>query len=183
VTRHAALLLVDVQQGLVEANYGPRNNPGAERNIASLLSAWRGAGRPVIHVQHMSVEPGSFLRPELPGNALKPEALPQAGEPLFQKKVNSAFIGTGLEAHLRAEGIGAIVLAGLTTDHCVASTARMASDLGFQVTVVDDATATFDRPMPDGTMIPAAEIHRVTLATLHGEFATIKGTAELLSER
>lgn len=175
-----ALLIVDVQQGLVEANYGPRNNPDAERNIAALLAAWRAAGRPVLHVQHMSVEPGSFLRPELPGNALKPEARPLPGEPLFRKQVNSAFIGTGLEAHLRSQGITALVLAGLTTDHCVASTARMASDLGFHVTVVDDATATFDRPMPDGAMIPAAEIHRVTLATLHGEFATIRPTRDLL---
>ena len=72
----------------------------------------------------MSVEPDSPLRPELPGNALKPEALPHPGEPLFQKSVNSAFIGTGLEQHLRSAGIAALVLAGLTTDHCVSSTAR-----------------------------------------------------------
>jgi nicotinamidase-related amidase len=175
-----ALLVVDVQQGLVEANYGPRNNPGAERNIATLLAAWRAAGRPVLHLQHMSVEAGSFLPPELPGNALKPEALPLPGEPLFQKGVNSAFIGTGLEGHLRAQGITTLVLAGLTTDHCVASTARMAADLGFVVTVVSDATATFDREAPGGGMVAAEEIHRVTLATLHGEFATIRTMREVL---
>lgn len=177
---NTALLVVDVQQGLVEANYGPRNNPGAEGNVATLLAEWRRAGRPVIHVQHMSVEAGSFLRPELPGNALKPEARPLPGEPLFRKSANSAFIGTGLEAHLRASGISTLVLAGLTTDHCVASTARMAADLGFRVIVVADATATFDREAPDGSMVPAEEIHRVTLATLHGEFATIRTTDEIL---
>lgn len=171
-----------MQQGLVEANYGPRNNPDAERNIASLLTAWRAARRPVIHVQHMSVESGSFLRPGLPGNALKPEARPINGEPLFQKRVNSAFIGTGLEAHLRSAGITSLAIAGLTTDHCVASTARMASDLGFRVTVIADATATFDRRAPDGGTIPAAEVHRVTLATLDGEFAAIRSTEDLLHD-
>ena len=178
----AALLLVDIQQGLDEPRLGKRNNPGAERNVARLLAAWRSAGHPVIHVQHMSVEPDSPLRPELPGNALKPEALPHPGEPLFQKRVNSAFIGTDLERHLRAAGISSLVIAGLTTDHCVSSTARMASDLGFRVTVVSDATATHERNGPDGSRIGAEEMHRTALASLSQEFATILTTDELLTD-
>lgn len=150
LSANTALLLIDVQQGLDHPRWGERNNPGAEANIAALLTVWRETQRPVIHVQHMSTNPDSPLRPELPGNALKPEAMPQPGEPIFQKNVNSAFIGTALEAHLRAQQIDTLVLVGLTTDHCVSSTTRMAANLGFTAIVVSDGTATFERTGPDG---------------------------------
>ena len=177
-----ALLIIDVQQGLDEPRYGARNNPGAERRMADLLAAWRASGRPVIHVQHMSLEPDSALRPELPGNAFKPEVMPMPGEPVFQKHVNSAFIGTGLEAHLRANGIEELVVIGLTTDHCVSTTVRMAGNLGFTVTVVEDATATFERRGPDGTHYSADLMHRAALASLHDEFATVRTARDILAD-
>ena len=176
-----ALLLIDVQQGLDDPRWGERNNPGAERNIATLLAAWRKSLRPVIHVQHMSQEPNSPLRPDRPGNAFKPEAVPQPGEPIFQKRVNSAFIGTALEAHLRAHQIDRLVLVGITTDHCVSTTARMAANLGFDVTVVEDATTTFERVGPDGTRYSADLMHRVELASLNGEFATVRSAQDILA--
>jgi nicotinamidase-related amidase len=178
---NAALLIIDVQQGFDEPRWGARNNPGAEMRIADLLAAWRAAGRPVIHVQHLSLEPHSPLREDAPGNALKAEALPVDGEPLFRKHVNSAFIGTDLEAYLHAHGIEALVMAGLTTDHCVSTTARMASNLGFTVTIVEDATATFERDGPDGTHYSADLIHRAALASLHGEFATVRSADDVLA--
>ena len=177
----AALLLIDVQQGLDEPRYGARNNLGAERRIAELLAAWRAAGRPVVHVQHMSLEPNSSLRADAPGNAFKPEALPSAGEPVFRKHVNSAFIGTDLESYLRGRQIGELVVAGLTTDHCVSTTARMAGNLGFTVTVVEDATATFERRGPDGRHFSADVMHHAALASLHGEFATVRSTRDVLA--
>lgn len=177
----AALLLIDIQRGLDDPYWGERNNPGFEQNVATLLAAWRRAHRPVIHVQHMSRNPDSPLRPGRPGNAFKPEALPQPGEPVFQKTVNSAFIGTTLEAHLRAQGIDAVVIAGLTTDHCVSTTARMAANLGFTTTVVSDGTATFARTGPDGAQHSAEDMHRLALASLHQEFATIQRTGEVLA--
>ena len=178
----AALLLVDVQQGLDDPRWGARNNPDAEQRIADLLAAWRATGRPVIHVQHLSIEPRSPLREDSPGHAFKLEALPLAGEPVFRKRVNSAFIGTGLEAHLRANGIEELVVVGITTDHCVSSTVRMAGNLGFTVTVVDDATATFERRGPDGAHYSADLMHRAALASLHGEFATIRSARDILAE-
>jgi nicotinamidase-related amidase len=178
---NTALVLVDVQQGLDDPRLGVRNNPEAERRIADLLAAWRAAGRPVVHVQHVSREVGSTLREGLAGVAFKPEAVPLPSEPVFRKRVNSAFIGTGLEAHLRAHGIVDLVVAGLTTDHCVSTTVRMAANLGFAVTVVDDATATFARRGPDGADIGAELVHRVELASLHGEFATVRSTQQVLA--
>lgn len=178
----SALLLIDVQQGLDDPKYGARNNPEAEGLIAALLASWRAAGRPVIHVQHLSLEPRSPLRAESPGHAFKPEAKPIPGEPVFQKHANSAFIGTDLEAHLRQHGIASLVVAGITTDHCVSSTVRMAANLGFTVTVVEDATATFERVGPDGRSYSADLMHRVALASLHGEFATVKPARDVLAD-
>jgi len=179
---NTALLLIDVQQGLDDPRWGARNNPDAERNIAALLAAWRRTQRPVIHVQHMSREPDSPLRPDRPGNAFKPEAVPQPGEPVFHKAVNCAFIGTALEAHLRAHRIDTVVVVGITTNHCVSSTVRMAANLGFTVVVVSDGTATFERTGPDGDHHSAELMHRVALASLHGEFAAVRRTSELLAE-
>jgi nicotinamidase-related amidase len=177
----AALLLVDVQQGLDDPRWGARNNPDAEQRIAELLAAWRAGGRPVIHVQHLSLEPESPLRADRPGHVFKAEALPRAGEPVFQKHVNSGFIGTDLEAYLRAKGIEELIVVGITTDHCVSTTVRMAGNLGFTVTVVEDATATFERLGPDGTHYSADVMHRVALASLHGEFATVRSARDVLA--
>lgn len=180
-TRRApALLLIDVQQGLDDEGWGRRNNPQAEQRMAELLAAWRHAGWPVVHVQHMSQRAESPLRPGLPGNEIKPEVAPLPGEPLFRKKVNSAFSGTGLEDHLRRAGVRALVVAGLTTDHCVSSTARAAADLGFEVLVVADATATHERSGPHGAWYSAEQMHGAALASLHGEFAQVVSAAEVL---
>jgi nicotinamidase-related amidase len=175
----AALLLIDVQQAFDEPRWGPRNNPQAESCIAQLLAAFRRVGRPVVHVKHNSAEPGSTLGPGKPGNAFKPEAAPLPCEALFEKSVNSAFIGTELENHLHREGIGTMVIAGFITNHCVSTTARMAANLGFRTLVVEDACATFDFK-DEGGAIPAATMHRVGLAELRGEFAEILATAEVL---
>ena len=177
-----ALLVIDVQKGLDNPRLGPRNNPDAEKRIAELLAAWRAAGKPVIHVKHMSTEPQSLLRPGLPGNAIKDEALPIDGEPLFQKNVNSAFIGTDLETHLRSRGIDSLVVVGLTTAHCISTSARMAANLGFKVTVVADATATHGHTSYDGKYYDPDLIHRVELTSLNGEFATVRESHELLED-
>lgn len=175
-----ALLIIDVQQGLDDPGLGQRNNPGAEANMAALLQAFRARGLPVIHVCHDSTEADSPLRPELPGNAIKNEVRPLADETLLRKQVNSAFVGTGLEAHLRANGIGALVIVGLTTDHCVSASTRSASDLGFDVTLIADATAAFERRGFDGEYYSGDTIHRVNLVSLDREFCRVCSTAELL---
>lgn len=174
------LLIIDVQRGFDDPVWGQRNNPDAEANIGQMLAVWRERGFPVVYVQHTSVMPGSPLRPGQPGCEFKSEVAPVAGEPVFTKTVNSAFIGTGLEGYLREKGYGSLVVAGLTTDHCVSTSVRMAANLGFEVTLVSDATATFDRTAVDGTPIPAEEMHRVSLASLHDEFCKVQPTIRVI---
>ena len=177
----SALLLIDVQKGFDNPAWGQRNNPEAESNISKLLATWRTKDLPVIHVKHCSISPQSPLHPDQPGNAFKDEASPIVGEPEFTKTVNSAFIGTGLEDYLRENNLEFLVVVGLTTDHCVSTSTRMAGNLGFNVTLISDATATFERKDANGESISAEEMHRVNLASLNGEFCVVKSTAEVLS--
>ena len=178
--RSAALIVVDVQEALADPGGGERNNPQAESNITRLLAAWRSSGRPVRHVVHDSTEPDSQLRPGLPGNAIQAAATPEPTEPVYRKNVNSAFIGTSLESDLHQNGIDTLVVVGLTTNHCVSTTVRMAGNLGFTTYVVSDATAAFTRAALDGSQRPAEAVHSGALSDLHGEFATVIDTAEVL---
>ena len=179
--KNTALILIDVQKGFDDPSWGRRNNPDAEQKMSTLLAEWRKHERPVVHVQHCSEEPDSPLRPDQPGCAIRDEVAPADGEAHFTKSVNSAFIGTSLESYLRERGITSLVMVGLTTDHCVSTTTRMAGNLGFDVTLVSDATATFDREGPDGTLHSADSIHAIHLASLNGEFCVVMSTAEVLS--
>lgn len=177
-----ALLLIDIQKAFDDhASWGGRrNNDQAEANAARLLTHWRAQSWPIIHVRHDSVLAGSILATGAPGNAFKDEVTPLAGEVIFSKSVNSAFIGTNLQAHLTAAGIHCLVIAGLTTDHCVSTTTRMAGNLGFETYLVADATATFDKIGFDGQLYPAELVHQTALASLHGEFATVLTTQQAL---
>ena len=180
--KDAVLLVIDVQKGMdVYADRYHRNNPDLERNIGRLQAAWRKSGRPIIHVQHLSTEPKSPLRPGQPGVEIKDEVRPLPGEPVVQKSVNSAFIGTKLEEDLKKRGLTTLVMTGLQTNMCVSTTARMAGNLGFTTYVVSDATATFDNTGPDGKTYSSQLLHDVALADLHGEFATVIDTATVLA--
>jgi nicotinamidase-related amidase len=177
-----ALLLIDVQKAWDDPSWGVRSTPEAEANVARLLAGFRAAGRPVLHVRHASGNPASPLHPDQPGHAFKPEARPLPGEPLFTKSVHAAFLGTGLEDHLRAHGLKGLVIAGITTHLCVSTTARLGANLGYDITVVSDASSALSLDDGEGGRIPAETAHRVALAELRGQFARVRTTDEVLSD-
>ena len=177
----AALVVVDVQEGFGDESWGPTTNAACEGNIRSLLSAWRSNSWPVVLVRHDSRDPSSPLRPGQTGNRFM-KGIDGPHDLLVVKSVNSAFYGDpDLDAWLRSQGIEDVVICGITTNHCCETTARMAGNLGYRVTFVLDATKTFDRAMPDGSVISAAELMRATAANLHGEFADVVNTDEVVA--
>ncbi|MGE4233742.1 MAG: cysteine hydrolase family protein [Bacteriovoracia bacterium] len=179
--QNLALITIDVQKGFLDPYWGKRNNPDAENNITDLISGFRKCNIPVIHIQHLSKLKDSPLRPGQKGVEFIEQVAPEFGDRVFQKTVNSAFIGTLLEQHLREQNITSLVLVGFTTDHCVSTTTRMAANLGFNNYVVSDATATFDRSI--GSKVYSADlVHKINLASLQGEFASVLSTQEFLSK-
>jgi nicotinamidase-related amidase len=178
-----ALIVVDVQRAFDqwEAAGKRRNNPQAVARIVDLLTAFRQRGAPIFHIRHQGTRPNSSFLPDGAGYPVKDEAREREGEPVIVKRVNSAFIGTDLEARLRAAGLNTLVICGATTNHCVETTTRMAGNLGFDARLVRDAAWTFDRIGPDGDAHSAEDIHAMTLANLDGEFARIVSAAEAIA--
>ncbi|KIJ60817.1 hypothetical protein HYDPIDRAFT_116675 [Hydnomerulius pinastri MD-312] len=178
---NTALLIIDVQQGLDDGDFygGNRNNPQIVENIPTLLTLFRSTHKPIFHVKHNSINPASPLHPSKPGNAIHPWAAPIEGEPIFEKTVNSAFVGTTLEKVLQEQGITRLVVCGLTTNHCVSTSVRMGANLGFEVLLVGDACATFDRVGPDGVLRMAEDVHMHSLTDVHGEFCQVVNTKEV----
>ncbi|KAJ5381210.1 uncharacterized protein N7496_003638 [Penicillium cataractarum] len=205
-----ALILIDNQSAFTHpttvSHWGAsRSNPLYEANLQSLLSTFRDA-RATSGDSRLSLLRLAFFAspPVTSGGGIRPLdfAVPAAdgSEPIFWKNVNSSFIGTGLESHLRQKGIRQIICAGLTTDHCVSTTVRMAANLGVvdrlldegpvrfrsdgsrekevrvekgRIILVSDATATFSKGDFD-----AETVHKVSVASLDGEFADVIGTEE-----
>jgi nicotinamidase-related amidase len=131
-------------------------------------------------VRHNSTNPHSPLVEGQRGNEHRDEVKPLAGEPVITKSVNSAFIGTDLKERLDALGIRNVVIVGLTTQHCVSTTTRMAGNFGYDTIVVSDATAAFRSKDLDRKPIPAQLVHDVSLATLNREFAEVMSTEDIL---
>ena len=181
-THPKALVVVDVQDGLDDAQYGPRNNPEAELRIAELLSAWRSKKWPVIFSRHNSRRADSPLRQGAPGNRIKPQVAPLSGELVVEKSVNSIFKADGLIPHLKKLEISELVFVGIATDACISASAREAKDLGFSVWVSKDACATFDRRSMNGELLPASLVHKVELAILHTAGIHVAATSEILKQ-
>ena len=178
-----ALVVVDLQQAFADSEYwGVRNNPSCEANVGALIGAWRAAGQPLVFVRHHSTEDGSPLHPDHPGSRFHDVV---EGEPdlLVTKSVHSGFHGDpDLARWLRDERIEKVVICGVQTNMCCETTARVGSDLGFDVSFAIDATHTFDQSDHEGATISADEIARITRANLDPEFCRVVGTEQLIAE-
>ena len=176
-----ALILIDFQKAFENEDFwgGNRNNKDAELKAAKLLELWRVKNLPVFHTQHCSVSPGSLLAEGNEGNEFMEVVKPIDGETIIKKNVNSGFIGTNLKQLLDEQGIETLVFAGLTTDHCVSTTVRMAGNYGYNCVVVNDAVATFDKVSVHGEKFSSQIIHDTAMASLNGEFALVADFKDL----
>ncbi|MDN3497562.1 cysteine hydrolase family protein [Planococcus sp. APC 4015] len=182
-----ALIVIDMQRAFDDLDFwGPTTNPACEANVAALVSTFSDADEPVVVVRHDSASPGSPLHPSNAGNDLV-DAVAAVEPALFvTKSVNSAFYGDpDLHAWLQGEGVDELVICGIQTNMCVETTARMAGNLGYDVTVVLDATRTFDLTADVaglGTVTRTAdELMAATALVLQaGGFARIRETAALV---
>jgi nicotinamidase-related amidase len=182
MNEHAALIIIDMQKGMRSPTLPPRNNPQAEDNIARLHAAWRESGRPVVSVRHISRSPASVFAPGQGGVEFQERFLPLPHEHVVEKNVPDAFIHTGLEHWLHAHGIRHLVLAGVSTNNSVEASARTAGNLGFETVVVADACFAFDKQDFGGTWRSAEEVHLMALANLHGEYAQVLSTEEVIAQ-
>lgn len=176
-----ALLLIDMQIGMSWPAAEQRNNPGAEATQLRLLQHWRAQGGPVVHVRHISRTPASPFWPGQVGAEFQPALSPLASEHVVEKNVPDAFIHSGLERWLHVRDIRALVIAGVSTNNSVESTARSAGNLGFHTQVVADACFAFAGQDFHGRPRSADEVHAMALANLQGEYATVLNCEDVLA--
>jgi nicotinamidase-related amidase len=158
--KNSALVIVDVQVGLVGA---PRNAYRGEEVVArikALISAARESGTPVVFVQHNGDE-DSPVHYGSPGWEIHPEIAPAEGEPVIRKHASDSFLGTKLRDELEALGARRLFVVGLNTQYCVDTTCRSAISQGFDVTLVGDAHTTTDNSVLSAAQI--IEHHNLTL--------------------
>jgi len=175
----AALIVIDIQEFYFPDGKVPLVGPeAAAAQAARLIAAFRAAGRPVIHVQHL---PKDVDTPDPTGiqeqYRIYPEVLPKEGEVVIGKHYANSFRDTDLLEVLRGLGVNRVVIAGMQTHMCVEAAVRAAADFGFDVTVIDDACATRDLTF-DGTTVPAAQVHAAALAAMESSYAKVVSTDE-----
>jgi len=175
------LICIDLQQAFQDEAYwgGNRNNQNAEEISSQIIAKWREINEQIIHVRHSSTNANSKLHKDSKGFQFHPSCLPIEGEIVLTKSVNSCFIGTPLKQLLDERNCSTVVIIGLTTDHCVSTTVRMAANNGYNVLLISDATATFDKVGVMDSLYDSELIHQISLASLKDEFATILSSDQL----
>jgi len=174
-----AVLSIDVQQSFPARPYWREDDvPAFRKNITRLIDGATQRGWPVVRILHEDGE-GPFAASS---GLVKPlDWMPQANAVEFVKHVHNAFTDTGLDRWLRTRGIRKLIVTGIRTEQCCETTTRVASDLGYEVDFVGDATLTF--PMTDprsGRQFSAAEIRERTELVLRDRFARIATVEEAL---
>jgi nicotinamidase-related amidase len=174
------LLIIDIQRDYFPGGAYPLAGPeAAAASAARLLAAFRTAGEPVVHLQHVWDAPdAAFLRPGTDGVLPHPLVEPAAGELVLTKASPNGFIGTELAAELDARGIDALVVAGMMSSMCVDATTRAALDLDLDVTLVHDACAAPDLEF-GGQTLPGGTVHAAFMAALGDAGATVVAAEDL----
>jgi nicotinamidase-related amidase len=176
---NTALILIDVQQSFRHSPYwSDREVPDFLQHTNALIEGCVARGVPIVRIFHVDGDKAFSLasghvRP-LDGLA----DLEAAAE--FHKNRHSALVGTGLMVWLHKQRISRLIVAGIRTEQCCETTTRHASDEGFEVDYVPEATLTFDMKHLDGSLLKSSDIVARTTAVLSGRLATICGVEQAL---
>ncbi|MDR6461949.1 cysteine hydrolase family protein [Chryseobacterium sediminis] len=183
---NTALLIIDVQN-----DYFPggkmilENAEQAGENTKRILEYFRKNNLPVIHIKHISTNEGAtFFLPDTDGARINQSVLPEEDEKVITKHFPNSFRETDLLNYLQSNKIKNLVITGMMTDVCVEATTRAAFDLGFNNTIIGDATATRNREL-NGEVVKATEVQRSFLAgisALENLYARVINTKEFLSK-
>ncbi|WP_026969180.1 cysteine hydrolase family protein [Algoriphagus terrigena] len=177
-----ALIIIDIQNDYFEG--GAMELVGsleASENAKLVLTKFRDEDLPIVHIQHLSVAPGStFFLPETKGQEIHGNVEPQAGEKVIVKYYPNSFRETELLDYLKSQNVTELVFLGMMTHMCVDATVRAAKDLEFDCTVIGDACATRDLEI-DGEMVKAADAHNAFLSALSFFYANVKSTKDFLN--
>ena len=179
----SALLVVDVQDSFkVSPKWEHRNNRDLERNVASLIDAYREAGLPVVYFLHTDEDEG--FATDHPAFKLMSFLHPRPDEPVLLKNTRNCFTSTPLQPLLVEKGVRRLAICGIQMEQCCETTTRIAADLGYAVDFVIDATLTFPIPNWDkpGEELGVKEIEERTVYALRRRFARITSTTQLVGE-
>ena len=189
----SALVVIDVQESFrVRPLWQAVHNPAVVERVGVLVDAARAAGDLVVWVLHAEPGSGGEFDPARGHVRVMAGLEPAAGEPIITKTSHNAFTTTNLQQMLTERGIRGLTVCGIRTEQCVETTARVGSDLGYAVTFVTDATATFPIPhryapagqtvaelLADPGTLAAEDVVTRTEYALAGRFATVRTVAEL----
>ncbi|MFL1431675.1 MULTISPECIES: cysteine hydrolase family protein [unclassified Nocardiopsis] len=189
-----ALLVVDTQKSFLQREtWQASSNPDVADDVGLLVAHARGRGDRVVWVLHTEPGTGNAFDPAVGFVELMDGLKPQEGEPVLHKTVHSAFGGTDLQRILNGWGVSEVAVCGIRTEQCCETTTRAASDLGYDVTFVVDATATEPIQAPgsqpgrtlaqilaDPLTLGTEDVVTRTVYALSGRFARIATVAEVV---
>lgn len=176
----AALLVIDVQDSFLQRDYWDASAlPVFRQRLLALIAGARAAGVPVLYVLHEDGD-GPFAAAS---GWVRPMAwLPDAPDAIFIKHVHNAMLDSGLQPWLAERGISKLLVSGIRTEQCCETTTRVASDLGYAVDFVSEATLTFAMRHPlSGRLFSADEIREKTELVLADRFADIVTVEQALA--
>lgn len=173
------LILVDIQNDYFPG--GKLELAGVEhaaKNAQKLLQRFRDKHSPIVHIQHISKQPGAtFFLPDTEGSEINEAITPQSGEAVIVKHFPNSFRDTCLLEYLKDTEVEEVVICGAMSHMCIDATTRAAFDFGFQCKVIADACATRDLEH-EGKIVKAAEVHAAFMAALASGYAEVVSTVE-----
>jgi nicotinamidase-related amidase len=177
-----ALVLIDLQNDYFRG--GAMELVGAQEAVLqaqALLGAFRARALPVFHIQHIAKRAGAtFFLPGTKGADIHSAVEPTAAEIVITKHYPSSFRETSLQGSLRGVGASRLVVAGMMTHMCVDTTVRAAADLGFECSLAQDGCATRALQFA-GQQVDASQVQLAYLAALHGAFAKVQSTQDIIT--